>query len=183
MKFDPVGLIWDGVSRFAVLDRFLPLARRQFIGGREYPMIPHRSRSDKAQGLYFASIATAWDNLPERYDGRFPTPEHLRKWSLVQEGYATEHVLPCASEDQAREIGRLCRELDSFAVIHIAGDVLTIWNAMSQDRHHMGADAFNESMQKVLERVAHMIGLSVDDLTENAKSRMQVRRAQREEAA
>lgn len=183
MKFDPVGMIWDGVSRFAVLDRFLPLARRQFIGGHEYPMIPHRPRSDKAQGLYFASIAVAWDNLPEGYDGRFPTPEHLRKWSLVQEGYAHERAMPCSSADQARAIGQLCRELDSFAVIQVSGDVLTIWNAMSQDKHHMGGDIFNESMQKVLERIAHMIGLSVDELTETAKSRMQIRRAQREKAA
>lgn len=181
MKIEPVAFIWSG-REMVPLDRFRLLAGRQFRPGHEYALIPHRPRSDKAQGLYFASLLLAWENLPERYDGRFPTAEHLRKWSLVQEGYADERVQVCQSEDQAREIGKLCRELDSYAVIHVASDVLTIWTAQSQDRHHMEAAVFNESMQKVLERVAHMIELSVDELTENAKSRMQKLRAQREDA-
>lgn len=181
MKIEPVAFIWSG-REMVPLDRFRPLANRQFRAGQEYALIPHRPRSDKAQGLYFASLLVAWENLPERYDGRFPSAEHLRKWSLVQEGFADEHVQVCQSEEQARSFGVLCRELDSYAVIHVSGDVLTIWTAQSQDRHHMAAYVFNESMQKVLERVAHMIGLSVDELTENAKSRMQIRRAQREDA-
>lgn len=181
MKIEPCAFLWSG-REMVPLDRFRTLANRQFRAGQEYALVPHQGRSEKAHGLYFASISVAWDNLPERYDGRFPSPDHLRRWSLVQEGYATEHTLACQSDEQAREIGKLCRELDSFAVIHVGGDVLTIWNAQSQDRHHMGAEVFNQSMQKVLERVAHMIGLSVDELTENAKARMQVRRAQREMA-
>lgn len=181
MKIEPVAFIWNS-REMVPLDRFRALANRQFRAGQEYALVPHQGRSEKAHGLYFASILVAWENLPERYDGRFPTSEHLRKWSLVQEGFANEHVQACESEDQARSFGILCRELDSYAVIHLSGDVLTIWTAQSQDKHHMGAEVFNESMQKVLERVAHMIGLSVDELTENAKSRMQVRRAQREMA-
>lgn len=161
------------------LDRFRTLANRQFRPGREYALIPHQGRSAAAHGLYFKCVEVCWQNLPEQWQRRrdsnlerFPTSTHLRKWALIQEGYADEHTTACTSEEQAHSIAALCRSLDGYAVIQVSGNVVTIWTAQSQDHHHMGHDDFQRSMDKVLGRLSSMLGISIDELTENAKASM-----------
>lgn len=178
MKPEAVAFIWDGRAMIP-LDRFRPLANRQFRPGTEYALIPHQGRSAKAHGLYFKCVEVAWQNLPEEWQRRrdsnterFPTSAHLRKWSLIQEGFADEHTMVCESEEKAREVAALCRSLDGYAVIEVSGNIVTVWTAQSQDHHHMGHDAFQRSMDKVLGRLSTMLGITISDLTENAKQSM-----------
>lgn len=171
MKIEAVAFIWDGGAMIP-LDRYRGLASRQFRPGVEYALIPHRERSDKAHGLYFKAVELAWKNLPEEMSARFPTSEHLRKWCLVKEGYADEHTMLCANEAQASNTGVLARALDGYAIIKISGPIVIVWTAKSQSRHAMGHEVFNESMNKVLERMAEMLGISSQQLTEEAKSAM-----------
>mgnify|MGYP000028188545 CR=1 FL=1 len=171
MKVEPCAFIWDGGAMIP-LDRYRGLASRQFRPGTEYALIPHRERSDKAHGLYFKAVELAWKNLPEEYTGRFPTSEHLRKWALIKEGYADEHAMICDNESKAQATASLCRALDGYAVIRVNGPICTVWTAKSQSRHAMGHEAFNESMNKVLEHIADMLGISSQQLTEEAKSAM-----------
>lgn len=63
----------------------------------------------------------------------------------------------------------LVRRLDQYAIITRAGNILTIWFARSQDRASMGHQAFEESKTKVLERIAAMCGISLEELTKNSK--------------
>lgn len=172
MKIDPVAFVWDGGAMIP-LDRYRGLASRQFRPGQEYALVPHRGRSEKAHGLYFACVHLCWENLPTEYAGRFPTSEHLRKWCLIQEGLADEHTMLCDNEPKARATAALARSLDGYAVIKVNGPIVTVWTAKSQSHHAMGHDAFTESMNKVLERCADMLGISIADLTENAKKQMQ----------
>lgn len=171
MKTEAIAFIWDGAAMIP-LERFRGLASRQFRPGVEYSMVPHRDRSDAAHGLYFKTIELAWKNLPEDIAARFPTSEHLRKWCLVKEHYADEHSMLCANEAQAQSTAVLARALDGYAIIQLNGPIVTVWTAKSQSRHAMGHDLFNESMNKVLERLADMLGISSADLTEEAKSAM-----------
>lgn len=171
MKVEPCAFIWDGGAMIP-LDRYRGLASRQFRPGVEYALIPHRGRSEKAHGLYFKALETGWKNLPEEYASRFPTTEHLRKWALIQEGYADEHSMLCDNNAKAMSTAALCRALDGYAVIKVSGPVVTVWTAQSQSHHAMGHESFTTSMNKVLERVADMLGISSQQLTEEAKSAM-----------
>lgn len=177
MKIEAVAFVWDG-SAMIPLDRFRGLASRQFRPGTEYSLAPHRGRSEKAHGLYFKCVELAWKNLPDehrlRADGtdRYPTSEHLRKAVLVQEGYADEHSMICDNEAKAMSTAALCRALDGYAIIKVNGIIVTVWTAKSQSHHAMGHDAFTESMNKVLDNLADKLGISSQQLTEEAKSAM-----------
>jgi hypothetical protein len=178
MKTEPVAFIWSG-REMVPLDRYRTLANRQFRPGREYALIPHRDRSMKAHGLYFKAVEIAWQNLPEHWQlrrdsnlQRFPTSTHLRKWALVQEGYADEHVTPCENHEMAMQVAALARTLDEYSIIVVSDNVVTVWVAQSQDHHNMGHDEFQRSMDKVLSRVSDMLGISTDDLCQNAKASM-----------
>lgn len=176
-KFEPVAMVWDG-SAMIPLDRFRGLASRQFRPGMEYALVPHRGRSEKAHGLYFKCIELAWKNLPDehriRNDGadRYPTSEHLRKAALIEEGFADEHSMICDNEAKARATAALCRALDGYAIIKVNGIIVTVWTAKSQSHHAMGHEAFTESMNKVLENLSNKLGISSQQLTEEAKSAM-----------
>lgn len=41
---------------------------------------------------FFAMINLAWDNMPEKYDNHFPTPEHLRKELIKRAGFYTSYT-------------------------------------------------------------------------------------------
>jgi hypothetical protein len=178
MKPEPVAFVWSG-REMVPLDRFRALASRQYRPGQEYVLIEHRGRSMKAHGLYFKCVEVAWQNLPEKWQkrrdsnrDRFPTAEHLRKWALIQEGYADDRVTVWDTEEDARRAALFGRELDEYAVIPAPlGNVVTIFTAKSQDAR-MGHDDFQRSMDKVLGRLSTMLGITVSDLTENAKQSM-----------
>lgn len=182
MTFLPIGFISDGRALIP-LDRFRTLFQRQFRVGEEYTMMPTADRSSKAQGLYFKCIKVAFENLPERWQrrhggpghnslARFPTETHLRRWCLIQEGFALHREIPCRDEDAAKVLVETLRDMDPYCVIQRRGDVLSVWLALSQDKHTMGKDMFQQSMDKVLGRLANMLDVSVDNLTEMAKSAM-----------
>lgn len=179
MKVEAVSFIWSG-REMVPLDRYRSLANRQFRPGKVYPMIPHRDRSMKAHGLYFKAVEVAWQNLPEQWQkrresnlDRFPSSTHLRKWALIQEGFANRTEHPCKSHEDAIEWGKFIREeLDPYAVLEVVGDVLVIWTAQSQDVNNMGHEDFQRSMDKVLSRLSDMLGIATDDLVANAKASM-----------
>jgi hypothetical protein len=168
MPMEPVAYVWDGAAMIP-LDRFRTLCRKQFRPGTEYALVPWRGRSDGSHKHYFACIKTGWMNLPERYDNKFPTPEYLRKRCLVWEGYADHTEFPCPDEAALGILIALIRKADPYAVMQREGLLLHIWTAQSQDHASMGHDAFQASKDKVLGRIAQMCGISVAELTRNAK--------------
>lgn len=168
METEPVAFLWTG-SEMVPLDRFRPLCRKQFRPGTEYALHVWRGRSDKSHRHYFACVKTGWDNLPERFLERLPSSEHLRKRCLVWEGFADHTELPCSDADQMAKMITLIRKADPYAVMKADGLVLNIWTAQSQDHVSMGHETFQRSKDAVLGRIASMIGISVAELTKNAK--------------
>jgi hypothetical protein len=151
------------------LDRFRPLFKRQYRAGQEYVLVDHRERSDESHRHFFACVRKGWENLPEDIAWKYPTQEHLRKACLVKEGYADQADHVCISHDAAVALAALIRKIDPYAVMQIHDDILTIWTAQSQDHASMGHEVFQQSKTKILERIADMCGITLADLTKNAK--------------
>ena len=168
MSMEPVAFVWDGQAMIP-LDRFRKLCQKQFRPGTEYALVPWRGRSEESHRHYFACIRTGWNNLPEEWSQEFPTAEHLRKWCLVQEGYADHTQVPCETPTVLAKLILMIRKMDPYAVMKRRGEVLDVWVAQSQDHASMGHEAFQESKDKVLGRIANMCGISVGELTRNAK--------------
>lgn len=168
MKLEPAAFIWDGQAMIP-LDRFRRLASKQYRAGQEYVLVDHKGRSEESHRHYFACVRKGWENLHEEDAMKYPSPEFLRKWALVKEGYAdcTDHV--CESEEEVAKLITLVRKLDPYAVLTRSGNILTVWTAQSQDHASMGHKTFEESKTKVLERIANMCGISLDELTKNGK--------------
>jgi hypothetical protein len=169
MKAEPVAFVWDG-SVMVPLDRFRPLAQRQYKPGQEYALIEHLGRSDKSHAHYFACIKKGWENLPERFALRFPTPEYLRKRCLVWEGYADHTQIVCPDAQSAAALVTLIRKADPYTVMKLDGLVLDIWTAQSQDHASMGHEAFQKSKDDVMGRIAQMCGITVKELAINSKT-------------
>jgi hypothetical protein len=168
MKIEPVAFIWSG-REMVPLDRFRKLAERQYRAGTEYVLVDHKGRSEESHRHYFACIRAGWQNLPEDQADKYPSPEYLRKKCLVLEGYAdqTDHV--CEDDEAMAKMITLIRKLDPYSVMTRSGNVLTIFTAQSQDHASMGHEAFQTSKTRVLERIASMCGISLEELTKNAK--------------
>lgn len=168
-EIEAAAFLWTG-SEMVPLDRFRALCRKQYHPGIEYVLAPWRGRSEKSHAHYFACIRTGWDNLPESMAQRYPSPEYLRKWCLVKEGYADHTDHPCPTDEDAARLITLVRKMDPYAVITRSGTVLTIWTAQSQDHASMGHEAFQQSKDRVLSRIAQMCGVTMKELTVNAKT-------------
>jgi len=161
------GFVWDG-SAMIPLDRFRALARKQYRPGQEYSLQVWRGRSDVSHAHYFACIRTGWDNLPETIAARFPSPEYLRKWCLVKEGYADQTDIVCEDDQAAAKLMTMIRKMDPYAVMRHSGNILIVWSAQSQDHASMGHEEFQRSKDKVLGRIADMCGIPLGQLTKHA---------------
>lgn len=174
MELEPVAYVWDG-DAMVPLDRFLALARRQFRPGVEYALVVHKGRSEESHRHYFACIKKGWYNLPEKWtfhrngQVRFPSPEYLRKWCLIKEGYADVEDGVFADAEQAEKWLKRMKKRDRHCVVDRQENVITIWTAQSQDHASMGHEDFQRSKDRVLGRIANMCGISVAELTKNAK--------------
>jgi hypothetical protein len=168
MKIEPVAFIWSG-REMVPLDRFRKLAERQYRAGTEYVLVDHKGRSEESHRHFHACVRKGFDNLPEQYGEKILSPEHLRKRCLVWEGYAdhTEHL--CANEEAMASMILMVRKMEPYAVMKQEGLLLHIWVPQSQDHASMGHKEFETSKQKVLERIASMCGISLEELTKNAK--------------
>lgn len=173
MSHTPIIYDWtdDGVMK--PRGRFAMLADKRFVVGESYRLEVVEERSPESHRHYFASINEAWQNLPEVHSGRWPTPEHLRKWALVKAGYRTETTYIAASKAEALRFAAFLRGLDEYAVIDVGGNVATIYTAKSQSLKEMSRKEFQASKSDVLDVLAQLIGVSTDDLQDSARGRRQ----------
>lgn len=142
---------WNGA---AMMPTQPELAARQFWAGGIYLLEPPREERQGARHrAYFATLHDDWARLdrPE-----FPTPEHLRKFALIQKGWRDERTLACRSYASALEIAKFCQPLDPYAVLSIEGSLLRVWTARSQSYAAMGREDFNASMDAVLDYCASL---------------------------
>lgn len=143
-------------------------AARHFVIGERYILAPFEERSMASHNHEFAWLADAWANLPEDVADQFPTPDHLRKRALIQAGYYHETIVDAGSNAAALRVAVGFRAQDEFAYVVVRGPMVAVRTAKSQSRRAMGAKEFQDSKQSILDVVAGMIGVTADQLVQEA---------------
>lgn len=154
----------DGV--FVPERRAMPYWQEQLADGDVVTFERHEERSTASHNHYFASIKTAWDNLPES-DERFPTPEALRKWALIRAGYCTENTIVADTEEQAHLIASFMGNSEGTIIV-VRGPVVKKYTAKSQSVKAMNKDEFQRSKVDVLDTIAELIAVKRKRLEDNA---------------
>ena len=157
---------WDGEA-MQPLPRFRKTCDQEFTVGEQYRMDVQEGRSSRSHKHYFAMIHEAWMNLPQHLAERFPSPDHLRKWALVRSGYCDQKFVPLSTEEEARHVAQVMRDLNDFAVIVVSIDLITVYTAKSQSLKAMGKADFQASKDAVLNVISEMIGTTQKQLKAN----------------
>lgn len=157
---------WDGESLVPMKPR---LCDKELVIGAVYFMEPEAQRSDKSHRHEFAWLREAWLQLPEAIADRFPSSEHLRKAALIEAGYFTETLIDCGSKTAALRVASYARHKDEFSHVVVRGPVVVERVAKSQSRRAMSPKEFQDSKTKVMEIVAGLVGVPLDQLEKNAE--------------
>jgi hypothetical protein len=164
MAFQCVTTRSGGVG-FIPAPRFAETAREHFVDGATYWLSVEPERSEKTHNHEFAVVTEAWKTLPESLQADFPTSESLRKRALIECGYYTEELIDAGTQAAALRVAAYVRAKDQFAWVVTRGGVVVVRNAISQSRQAMGAAAFQESKSKILDWIADLIGVEVEQLS------------------
>lgn len=130
-----------------------------YVVGEVYRLVTFEERSQASHNHYFASIQNGFDNLPDAMRDQFPTVEHLRKKLLICAGYADERSIVCASKAEAHRMAAFIRPIDEYAIVSVREAVVRVFTAQSQNMRAMGAKAFQESKQAVLDQLDDLLGV------------------------
>lgn len=172
----------EAVRRAAMvpLPRFDNVARRQFgdpADHNEHPLAEEQSRNMSAHRAFFAEVGSAFKNLREGMDKRWPTDEHFRKWCLVETGWFLETEIDCADETHARRLATFIRTEDDYARIFLLEDPKTekktkvlVRKPKSQAVGAMKAEDFAKSKQDVLNLIHSLTGITPADLRREVRS-------------
>ncbi len=166
----PLLLRYDGDAFIPVNSYQAGKAARGYYVDETYTMAPLRQRSENSEREYFACLDSAWKNLPESIASQYPTREHLRKKALIQCGYTDEKHVVLSSHVEANQTAFFINGFDDYAITTATGCVVTRYTAKSQSRRAMGRAEFQKSKEAVLDYVAALVGVSVDDMKRNKYS-------------
>lgn len=166
---DDQGVVQSTMAMVPSRPRAYVVAARQFHEGEEYPLAPLEPRSRASHGHYFAALHEAFNNIPETLEARWPTPEHFRKWLLIEANFCNEFEVTLESEREATKLARRFRSDDGFARISIHGKKIIVRTAKSQSAKAMGKQEFEESKKAVLDLASELIGTARSDLVKHAK--------------
>lgn len=153
---------WD-----AALNAMRCLSKRgvdYFVDGEHYLLEAREERSGAQHKAFFASVNSAWKNIPETMEGRWPSPDHLRRWALCKAGFADEDVSIWDSKADAKRAAVMMRKIDAYAVIEVKGNMVRRFTAKSQQVRHMDKKTFKESCESVERIISEVIGTSVREL-------------------
>lgn len=167
MSTAPLHCRWTGDS-FTPIGRSAKDADAVFVIGERYTLVEVQDRSMASHRHFFASLYEAWKNLSDEQMERWPTSEHLRAYALIKTGYAAQRQFVAASKAEALRFAAFLRPINEYALITVSDCVVSEWTAESQSCRAMGKQRFNESKQATLDYVAGLIGVSADDLANNA---------------
>lgn len=163
----PIYCEWDGEA-WKPLPRFHNLANAALVVGEVYPLVVHEERSQASHNHEFAWLKEAWLNLPEHLAGQFPSPESLRKYALIKAGYCDLQTFVCGSRAEAMRWAANIRPMDEYSIVETQGSTVRRYTAQSQSKRAMGAEAFRDSKNKILDIIAGLLEVEPATLTERA---------------
>lgn len=165
----PIPMRWQGDSFTPLNSHWGKQADKQFVVGQVYTVVTVEERSMQAHRHFFACLAEAFNTLPETVAPQFPSQEHLRKWALVQSGFADERSIVCASKAEAQRVAAFIKPMDEYAVVVVRDATIKVFTAQSQSMKAMGKADFQRSKTAVLDVIANLIGVTSEALLANAK--------------
>lgn len=144
--------------------------RKRFVPGEVYHIVEQEPRSIASHNHYFAAVEQAWKNLPEILAERFPTADHLRKYSLIKTGWHNSQSIAAGSHAAALKLASFIEAQDDFALAIVEDTVVTAFRAKTQS-FRMGKDDFQRSKEDVLGFLSNLIGVTPKQLAhEGARS-------------
>jgi hypothetical protein len=152
----PIICEWDG-DALKPIQRFHSIVNDQLVVGEKYRIEFIQERSRKSHNHFYAVLKELWLNLPEHVSGRFATPEHMRKWALIQTGWHKREEHAASSEAEALKLVAFMKPVDEYAVIFAKGNVVVRMIAKSQSLKAMGKSDFQRSKTDVLDCVSSLI--------------------------
>lgn len=132
-------------------------------------LAPYEARSKRAHDHFFAVVDEAHQTLPDDLAERFPSPDHLRKWALIKTGHYDSRSVVCGSKADAARVAAFVRPLDEYAVVVASEAVVTVYTAKSQSLKAMGRKLFQESKADVLDLLAELLGVTVEQLSKSSE--------------
>jgi hypothetical protein len=163
----PIYANWNG-EVFIPLEQSISQCNDQFTVGQNYRLIEQEERSRISHDHYFANIHDMWQTMPEGIAKHFQSDEHLRKWSLIRTGYCISNDFVFETPNDAKIAATLLAKRYQYAVIRVSGSTITITEAESQSRRNMDAKRFQESKNAVLNYIASLIPVKLDQLQQEA---------------
>lgn len=151
------------------IGRWTSIADRQWVAGERYLVEIRQDRSTASHKHMHAWLREAWANLPEHLADLYPSPNHLRRRALIEAGWYDERAIDCGTNAAALRVAAYLRGVDDFTLVIVRGGVVLVRTAKSQSHRAMDRDAFQRSKTACMEVVAGMIGVSVEQLSQNAE--------------
>jgi hypothetical protein len=171
-RMNPLFYRWEG-DGFKPIPRQAKEADKRYVIGEVYALEQIEERSLKSHRQYFAAIREAWLNLPEGTAASFPTPEHLRKHALIRAGFFDKRSIQAANKTEALRLAAFIRPIDEYAIVTVSNALVEVYTAKSQSHRAMPKAEFQESKTKVLEWIATTVGVTKDQLLQEAKERVE----------
>jgi len=166
----PLPFTWNGEA-MEVRKGFQRRADQQFVIGESYRLAPVEDRSEASHRHEFAWLREAWASLPFDQALIHPTPEHLRKWALIQTGFCTVTDYACMFKTEARRLAASLRQqVDEYAVVIIHDTIVRVVKPESQSRKAMGNARFKASKDAILDVVSGLIGVAPAVLAEQREA-------------
>lgn len=159
----PFLAVWDGHG-FEPLRYFRKACTDNFKTGKVYRIMEAADRSAASHRQYFAAVADMWNTLPEKYDGQWATPDHLRKWALIKTGFRDVKLMPCQTKAEAVRLMQNLRIANDYCVTFVdEANVVHYCTAKSQRMEAMSRREFQASKTAVLEYISQeLLGLDPD---------------------
>ena len=163
----PIRCLWNGEA-FVPQGKSLAYCQEEFGAGEIVILERNEERTTNTHNHFFASIHEAWMNLPENLADEYPTVEHLRAKALIHTGFSNERAIVCDTAKDAATIAEFIGQSNQYAIVRVSGNVLKVYTAKSQSRKSMNKKEFQASKEAVLGFVAGLVGVSQEQLKENA---------------
>lgn len=162
MTEQPILARYEGDGHWrAVTSMWAARSDKDYVVGEVYKMAPAHDRSQSSHNHEFAVIADMWASLPDRFahEPWAQSPEHLRKFALIQKRYCDTQTYACGSHAEAQRWAANLRPLDEYSVVAVQGTTVYRFTAQSQSKRAMGAKLFQESKTAIIEFIEDLIGV------------------------
>jgi hypothetical protein len=158
-----IPLRYEGGGEFRAPSAFVArLCDRDLVVGEILQWtVAEDERTAKSHKHFFATVKEAWKNLPETFADKFPNPESLRKFCLIEASYCTVTVIEARTNLEAVKTATLVTMLDEHARCEINDRFVTIKRAESQNMRAMKKDRFQASKDAVFTILSQLIGTDV----------------------